>query len=344
MLAKQIQKSITLFASFSASLKLFSTNSVCVKTTNFKGLVLTFSFMLMSLNGAQAQGFDFKYQHKLDRPRNEILAPFVSFFLPGADQWVEGQYQAASLYSGYAALGLATAVYQLKRIDELDLSTTPSDQMPTNSREQLLALGSQAYMFSGFMSAYHSFRSSVKTRHQISEYLFLQDNEDTLPKLALAPFDFKFMSRWTTLVPLGLVAALISAGVSSENNTYTMSSSDWAFTSGVSYHAGVGEEAFFRGFLYPYFYEKFDNQLIASGASSLVFAAGHVSPNNSIPWVQFAFGTYMDYLTTQNKWSIQESIFIHFWWDIIAISGAFIIDSDEASNQTHFVNLLKTNF
>jgi membrane protease YdiL (CAAX protease family) len=314
----------------------------------FKLALLNFAFIISATNLSWGQSFDFEYRHKPEKPRNEILAPVVSFLFPGADQWYEGQYAAGALYTGYATFGLAASVYQTTRINELELDLefvrAGSGNMPTNSREQREFLGAQAYMFAGFMSAYHSFRSSVKTRHQLSEYMFLQDNEDTLQNVALAPFNMTFMSRWTTLVPLGLIAGLVGAGVATENNRSQLSANDWAFTSGVSYHAGVGEEAFFHGFVYPMFQEKFDNTLLASGTSSLLFAAGHISPSNQVPVIQFAFGLYMDYLTRRNKWSIQEATFVHFWWDILAISAAFIVNEDEASNRTHHINLLSTSF
>ena len=314
----------------------------------FKIAVMNLAFLLVTTTASWAQGFNFEYKHKPEKPRNEIIAPVVSLLFPGADQWYEGQYAAGALYTGYATFGMATAVYQTDRINELELELaferTGSGNMPTNSREQREFLGAQAYMFAGFMSAYHSFRSSIKTRHQLSEYMFLEDNEDTLQNVALAPFNMTFMSRWTTLVPLGLIAGLVGAGVATENNRYQLSTNDWAFTSGVSYHAGVGEEAFFRGFIYPLFQEKFDNTFLASGASSLLFAAGHISPSNQVPLIQFAFGLYMDYLTRRNSWSIQEATFIHFWWDIFAISAAFIVDGDEANNQAHYINLMNASF
>ena len=44
------------------------------------------------------------------RPRSFFLSPLASFFLPGFDQWYEGQYSAALFYSGGAVSGLALAV------------------------------------------------------------------------------------------------------------------------------------------------------------------------------------------------------------------------------------------
>jgi membrane protease YdiL (CAAX protease family) len=296
--------------------------------------------MFFSLNTAFGKGFEFKYSKNPDKPRGEIVAPIISFILPGADQWYEGQYAAGSLYTGYSVLGISLAAYQTKRIDELGIDNSDPTTLPINSRKQLVALGSQAYMFSGFLSAYHSFRSAANSRPD--EYLFLKNNPDTLANLTVAPFKFSFLSRWTTFVPLGIIAAAGTFLVSKDKDTYQLAPSDAAFAGGISYHAGVGEEAFFRGFLYPLLYEKLDSHLWASVLTSTAFAAGHISGENRLPAFQFMFGTYMDYLTRRNKWSVQENIFIHFWWDVFAIGTSMITDPDNKNG--NYIRVIESSF
>lgn len=54
------------------------------------------------------------------------------------------------------------------------------------------------------------------------------------------------------------------------------------------------------------------------------FAAAHLGPQNRTPYPQFLGGMYFGWVTQRNNWSLKEAIFIHFWWDVIAISDALM--------------------
>lgn len=290
-----------------------------------------------------AKVFEYEYYRRPDKPRNVILPSLVSFILPGADQWYEGQFASAGLYTGYAFLASSVYSHQTQRIDELGIAESSDRLVPFNSREQRQLLGGQGIQFAGSMSAYHAFRSAVKTRHELNEYMFLKDNPDDLLNLSIAPFKLNFLSRWTTLLPLGLIATLATVGIENESKRYQLTPRDVGFIGGVSYHAGVGEEAIFRGVLYPYLYEKLDSHLYASLISSGIFSALHLSDDNKLPVAQFALGAYLDYVTRKNKWSIQESIFIHFWWDIFALGASFIVN-DEDNPNGNYIRVIETQF
>ena len=84
-----------------------------------------------------------------------------------------------------------------------------------------------------------------------------------------------------------------------------MVSGDVLFASAISYNAGVGEEALFRGWMYPMFMEAFGHDLWANVASSAIFAAAHISSENPVPWPQFLAGYYFSWLVKKNGWSMQ---------------------------------------
>ena len=45
-----------------------------------------------------------------EKVRGYVWRPIGSFFVPGLDQWIEGQYPAATAYSGLALAGIGMAV------------------------------------------------------------------------------------------------------------------------------------------------------------------------------------------------------------------------------------------
>ena len=90
---------------------------------------------------------------------------------------------------------------------------------------------------------------------------------------------------------------------------------------------GIGEEAFFRGYLQPVFSEW----LTPWGgitASSAIFGAAHIlnaqtmAPEHRWRYYSFilpfitSFGVYFGWLTHKNN-SLQESVALHTWYDFI---------------------------
>jgi membrane protease YdiL (CAAX protease family) len=282
------------------------------------------------------------YPTPREAPRAVFWPAFGSFLLPGLDQWWEGQYAAGALYTGYGVGGLVMAQQAAQSLrDQIRSGDSLTSRDPAVRR---LMLGGQAYQAAGFMSAFHSFRSS---RHDHpSHYDFMSGANENSLDLALAPLRFDYMSRWTTLVPLGIGAALAGALVATapQADRGFPSLADWGFTTAVSFHAGVTEEAFFRGFLFPYIMAETKNRWFANALSSAVFAVAHLSDGNRYPVIQMVGGVYWAWITERNNWNLSEAIFQHFWWDVLIFSAAFAADQKAGRASSVFIPLIQTDF
>lgn len=265
----------------------------------------------------------------LEKRRNLYFPPITSFFLPSFDQWWEGQFKAAGTYLGTALVGVnlmaaaQNAISDGKRQELFDDYKDTKDY--TDVRRQF-QYGSQLVLFAGEMSAYHSFRTAMKTRKQDGEFTFLTTDEDP-GDLLLAPFAFSEVLKPTTFVPLLLVSGIViaqgNAGYHSKGGPFTVG--DAAYVGGISYNAGVGEEALFRGYMMPMFREGFGSDFWSNATTSIVFGAAHLG-SVKFPIVQTALGFYLGWLSQRNDWSLRQSIFLHAWWDVIAL-GAQVAQS-----------------
>jgi membrane protease YdiL (CAAX protease family) len=260
-----------------------------------------------------------------DRKRNYYLAPIGSFFLPGLGQIIEQQWEPALTYAGVAGFGIALATAAANEIKESDVNRMNYDEYDSLQRQY--RYGSQLYLFAGEMSAFHSFRTSIESRRKQGEFSFLTTNEDP-GDLLLAPFAFSEIKKPTTFVPL-LVGAALAYTIGSDQRPHAdFDGGDAAFTGGVSYNAGVGEEALFRGYLMPVFREKTGSDFWSNAGQAVIFGAAHISPNNPYPVFQTLFGYYFGWLVQRNGWSMQQAIFVHTWWDVL------IIGAETARNQS----------
>lgn len=249
-----------------------------------------------------------------ERPRNYWL-PLASFVLPGLGQYIEQQWEPGFIYTGTSLVGLTMASVASKRIQEDKLGDLDYDEY--NGLQRQYTYGMQLYMFSGEMSAFHSFRTAVKTRKANGEFSFLTADE-TPADLLTAPFEISFITRPTTYGPLLAGLVLVIATYDPKPNS-DFDLGDAAFTSGVSYNAGVGEEAFFRGYLMPLAREKTGSDFWSNAGTSVLFGAAHYSEGNRFPIFQTAMGYYLGWVAQRNGWSLRESIFIHAWWDVLAL-------------------------
>ncbi len=251
---------------------------------------------------------------QLQRPKNIWRPPLVSFLLPGFDQYWEVQITSGVLLSVYATAGVLSAGYSMVDREPEDIETS-FEQMRGRDRQYFLGL--QAYQTAGFLSAYQSFRTAAKTHGE--DFNYLPKDERTIDVM-LAPFDFRMMGRMTTWIPLLAFSGLMVEYANEHHPK--MTADDFAFTSGISYQAGVGEEAFFRGYMMPIMKYATDSNIWSNAITAGVFGLAHLSKDNKFPIAQVAMGYYLGWLTQRNSWSIRESVFLHAWWDVIALSGA----------------------
>lgn len=86
----------------------------------------------------------------------------------------------------------------------------------------------------------------------------------------------------------------------------------------------------------PMFHEQFQNAFWANMTTAVLFAAAHgFSP---APLPQLGMGYYFGWLTQQNDYSLKEAVFVHVWWDVIAIAATYM-DSETENDQSLYVPL-----
>lgn len=304
-----------------------------------KLLLLFFYSHLSSALNAQNQEkdpFTFDLELRPHEPRSYVIAPLISFILPGFDQWYENQYTAAMTYSGIAFLGIQygshhylsagkSAEQREKRFKELG-----SDPFAKDFNFRSYRLGNQIFQSMGGLSSYHSFRSAAKTHESLGKFKFLAHSDETVPQILMAPFDFSYLSRPTTFVPLivglGLafkdqllpVSVLKSAGIKKS----PLQADDLFFSSAFSFNAGTHEEAMFRGWIMPVMYEAMGDSFLANLTTSALFAAAHLT-TVKLPIIQGLLGYHLGNVTLENAFSIKEAVFIHVWWDVIAFVSLY---------------------
>jgi len=273
------------------------------------------------------------------------LSPILSFFLPGFDQWAEGQYDAAVVYTGgkIIARGLGNSARQAF------LNSGPASQInreinrgidSQSSGLRNVYLFSQYEMMAGGLSTYHSFRTIVESRPE--DFAFMS-NKDSFGELMTAPFDLSFFKKPTTYVPLAGLMALIARerilegkGTSSGLSKKNLGADDLVYSGLFSYNAGTYEEMIFRGWLQPVVYYETKSPLVANLANSFAFGLAHANTID-IPVIQTMLGYYLGWLTMENGWSLKESIFVHSWWDLIAFLDSYRYEKNGTSSSIYWL-------
>jgi membrane protease YdiL (CAAX protease family) len=268
--------------------------------------------------------FSFKPLHDPGRPRSLFWMPAMSLLLPGLDQWAEQQYPSAGLYSGMALTG---ACLGFNDTDWIGMNGQPLDRDASASAKMSL-WGFQLYYNAGGLSAYHSFRTAVETHRGQGRFSFLK-HEETADELLLAPLNMTYLLRPTTFIPLSLFAGFVFI-MNRDSDTRVLQSGDYAYTAGLSFNAGVGEEALYRGWIMPYMMETCGNPYLSNLGQASLFAAYHIPIMRIVPVWQFGMGLYFGWLVQHRGWTLGESIFLHFWWDIIAFGVNFLTDTDRS--------------
>ena len=282
----------------------------------------------------------FAVDNEPTRPRSDIFIPLVSFFLPGFDQWWEGQYTAAALYTGAALSGYlyqsatvaANDLVYAREVRKQQQAKNGSDQSNNDAgfdqkdvAERKYTLGGLVAQGAGGMSAYHSFRTAVRTRQAHGEYGFLTKEESPLDIFA-APLHFQYLARPTTWIPLTIALALAGLQVRGEPPVGmqhdTLSSADWFFASAFSYNAGTHEEALFRGWIMPVMRDSWGSDFWSNAGQSVLFALAHLG-TTSVPLPQLLLGYHLGYVTQRNAWTLGEGVFIHTWWDVLAFASTY---------------------
>jgi membrane protease YdiL (CAAX protease family) len=302
----------------------------------FRALIFLF-IAIPALAQQEPSAFDFKIQNGKSRS-SVYWFPLLGLGVPGLPQFLNGQQEAGYVYSGAALLGAGVAVGSYVGSNANHSAPDDNDFHKFADWEKAYTWGSQVYQTAGSLSVYHTFRSTVEQRREKGDFKFLTSDEETPNQLMLAPFKISYFAEPTAIIPLGLITgALIIYHNSGALGSYPVKLSDGAFTAGVAYNAGVGEESLFRGYLMMNLRQSWDSDFWSLAATSTVFAAAHLSDENQVPWPQLVAGFYLGWLTERNHWTLSESVFVHTWWDVITIAGEI---SSSVTNRSVFLPLL----
>lgn len=245
-----------------------------------------------------------------------VLLPLGSLLLPGLGQYWDGEsgwpYTTAAL-AGLIVAGVAGAAHGINGKVTL-----------TKPESQAFLLGAQLWLDAAFLSSYETYRRRV-----IDE---LRSPEDlsSVSALLVAPADFRALTRVRVLVPWLLIGALgIGAAFAEEQNTSYSSGPfeefrwhDGMFSLGASYGAGVGEEAFFRGYVLHGLDRVVGwHPLVANGAQATLFAASHGDFSYGF-LVRMGFGLYSGWLAQSANYNLRDAVFLHTWWDLFIFVGS----------------------
>ena len=203
------------------------------------------------------------------RNRSVFWLPLASLVVPGLDQWIEGQTEYGFIYSGVAIGGIAysesvaaandmkDAQKKRQKQEKADGYDIPDDSLVTKdnaTRKYTLGYLLGPLGSSGGFSAYHAFRTAVRSHKAKGEYDFLTHEETPLDILK-APWDVRQLAKPRVFIPVAIGAGLSWIELHSPTPPGMVRdkfrSDDAFFTTAYSFNAGMWEEATFRGWLMP---------------------------------------------------------------------------------------------
>jgi len=196
-----------------------------------------------------------------------------------------------------------------------------------------------------FYSSYSSYRDAGGLPDKKNE---------TFWDLAVAPFAPENLTNPWVFIPIGTVLAISSIERSPRTvvNPQLMNQKGVQFAYAVvpAYGAGVGEEAFFRGFLNHAMSTAWGPELGIT-TSSLIFGLSHLGNSPTLRAAdvlpQIAGGFYLGYVQYKHHWDLGPGIAFHFWWDVIQFAfeiKSFHGDPSASKNQrqVHYMPLRYT--
>jgi membrane protease YdiL (CAAX protease family) len=256
----------------------------------------------------------------------EIGIPLGSFLVPGLGQYLQG---APLLGAGFT--GAAVAGYALYLGGDQDAASAAD--LPHDAAGQRAYVGAVLATAAGGLSAYDSFHRSLASLQQQGKYRFVTAH-DSPGSLFLAPFDVRMLQRWTTWIDLAQTAAVVALVLHDRTpggQYLPFQTRDGVFVASLAYNTGVGEEALFRGWLYPMLHQKTGGHMwLSNGLQATVFGALHIPRAKGYAVVIAGWAFWEGWLTRRNGWSVRESVFHHFWHNV-AVGAAELLTQEQAT-------------
>ena len=304
------------------------------------GLLATFAGLVLLAHpqpvAAQRMPAAFNPDSAPARRGTEVVLPVVSFIVPGVGQYAQGATRAGLAYSGATLVGIAISTAGDPWGDTWD------GDAPRRPRDQLAEAGLSVWTTAGGLSAWDSFHRSVPALQRKGKYTFL-DGRDGVTDLLSAPFDPRFLNRWTTWVDFAQTAA-ITALILSERKQgaayVPFRSNDAAYVVSASAQAAIGEEALFRGWLLPLLNQQTGQRFwLANGLQAGAFGAAHLPDAEWYAAVIAGWAAWEGWVVRRNGWSVRESIFHHFWYDVAIFSATLIVEERDAELRLTFPSI-----
>ncbi len=263
------------------------------------------------------------FQAKRARPGAEFRIPLASFLAPGVAQYLYGAPLAGATFSGVAVAGLGLYLSGDER-------TLQQDPLPRHAEGQQAVVGVLLFSAAGAYSAYDAFSRALPALKAEGKYSFISDRA-SLSEVLSAPFDPRFLKRWTTWVDLaytvGVVALLATDRADPGKQYLPFKWHDGVFIAAIGYMPATGEEAFFRGWLYPVLYQRFGQKFwLANSVQAAIFGSLHLDQAGPFAAAIGAWAWYEGWLTRRNGWDVRESVFHHFWYNASVGVATFLTD------------------
>lgn len=259
------------------------------------------------------------------RRGSEFLIPAGSLFLPGLGQYVHGETKPGLAFSATTVAG-----YALSGLGDPWGDTWDGD-FPRRAEDQFAEVAFDVAFTAGALSAFQAFHAAVPGLRSRGKYGFLEKRE-SVGDLLSAPFDTRFLRRWTTWVDLAqtiAVTALVVADRDRDGATIPFRGHDAGYASFTSMNAAVSEEALFRGWMLPALYQNTGGKFwLANGIQAGVFGAAHLPGASWYAAVIGGWAAWEGWIVKRNGWSIRESIFHHFWYDTAVITAAMLTEKE----------------
>ncbi len=245
---------------------------------------------------------------EIQKYKSSFKAVGLSFLAPGLGNIYLGDYKAGG---GLLATSLASLGLELSKYQGVNFAIA------------------QNTSFYGIYAAYRD----VRIYNNDAGYLHKMPT-DTLADLTKAPFRWKVLKKpevWGGVLGALYLGRALSYYAFPED---AVDVSNFSAVRGLNpiaaFPVGIGEEAFFRGYLQSLLAETC-TPVGGMILSSMFFGAAHLGnasflkPEHqwryyafSIPYISL-FGTYFSWLTYKNN-SLQESVAVHSWYDFALFS------------------------
>jgi hypothetical protein len=248
------------------------------------------------------------------------IAALSSALVPGLGQAFQGDYGVAAAHFGVFAAALGTAYHYENKPDFIndDVRYKDSDRETINQttlrRDFALRLATDTALYSSY-GAYRDGRERNNAGYRTPA------PRESLGDLAVSPFRWEYLSRPTTFIPIGLqaLAAFGSKGGYGIYRAPDVSKADLQiYNVTANEFTGVGEEAFFRGFLNNELSNRWGNGWGLAG-SSAIFGLAHTGQGNTANALEAGLaGAYLGWVHQRNGFEAGEGVAIHYWINVIA--------------------------